>query len=139
MALSNPSPPGNRVRLILRWLAAIFFVGAGANHFRHPDFYRQIVPPLLPSPALLVTISGMCEIAGGLGLLFPSLRRTAGWGLVALLIAVFPANLYMAFYPSQIVGLHISRWLLWVRLPLQAVMVGWVWLVAVREPPQRTA
>ena len=88
-------------RITLRTLAAIGFVGAGANHFRNPGFYRQIIPPVFPAPHALVAISGMCEIVGGLGLLIPPLRATARWGLIALLIAVFPANLYMALAPER--------------------------------------
>src|SRR4051794_5021380 len=85
----RPEPAGRRsgrrgvLRAALRWLAAAFFVAAGVNHFVRPAFYRQIVPPGLPSPALLVVVSGVCEIAGGVGLLVRPLRRAAGWGLVA--------------------------------------------------------
>src|SRR5450432_697230 len=93
----------------LRWLAAIFFVAAGANHFRNPHFYREIVPPWFPAPPLLVIISGLCEIAGGVGILIRPLRRFAGWGLIALLACVFPANLYMAFFPQRFPDLHIDR------------------------------
>jgi uncharacterized membrane protein len=120
MALPTP-------RTILRVLTAALFVFAGANHFVNPSFYRGIVPPSFPSPALLVAISGVCEIAGGVGLLLRPLRRAAGWGLVALLIAVFPANLYMALHPDQ---MHIAHWLLWLRLPLQGVFILWVWYIS---------
>jgi uncharacterized membrane protein len=114
----------------LRWLAAIFFVAAGINHFREPRFYRQIVPPHFPSPALLVILSGIGEIVGGIGLLVRPLRRAAGWGLIALLVCVFPANIYMAFFPQRIADLHIPQWLLWLRLPLQGVMIAWIWFVS---------
>jgi uncharacterized membrane protein len=125
------------VKVTLRLLATAFFVLAGLNHFRNPAFYRSIVPPGFPDPKLLVIISGICEIAGGVGLLIPPLRRSAGWGLIALLIAVFPANIYMALAPERISGLHISRWLLWLRLPLQAVLAAWVWFVALRPPAKK--
>ena len=117
-----------------RWLAALFFILAGINHFLKPDFYAQIVPPAFPSPKILVLISGLAEIAGGLGLLIPRLRRAAGWGLIALLLAVFPANSYMAIHPERF---GIAAWILWVRLPLQAVVIAWVWWVALRQrkPP----
>ncbi len=121
-------------RPILLWLAALFFIVAGVNHFVKPEFYREIVPPQFPKPALLVEISGVCEIAGGIGLLVRPLRRAAGIGLILLLIAVFPANIHMAISPDSIAGLHIARWLLWVRLPLQLVFVAWVWLVALKRP-----
>ena len=111
----------------LRALTAAFFVAAGANHFLHSEFYIRIVPPSFPSPAILVAISGFCEIAGGVGILIPQLRRAAGWGLIALLVAVFPANLYMARHPEHFTDLHVAVWLLWLRLPLQAVFIAWVW------------
>lgn len=120
----------SRAQTVLRAVAAVFFIGAGVNHFVRPTFYRQIIPPGFPNPPLLVALSGACEIAGGAGLLIPRLRRAAGWGLIALLIAVFPANVYMAVSPERIPGLGISRWLLWLRLPLQAVFVAWVWFVS---------
>jgi uncharacterized membrane protein len=118
------------VRTGLRWLAALLFVGAGLNHFRNPIFFRNIVPPRFPDPALLVAISGVCEIAGGVGLLIRPLRTAAGWGLIALLVAVFPANLYMAVHPERIAGLHVAQWILWLRLPLQLVLIAWVWFVS---------
>ncbi len=117
----------------LRWLAAIFFFIAGLLHFVIPDFYRKVVPPGFPVPKLLVTVSGVCEMAGGLALLVRRSRRWAGWGLIALLVAVFPANVYMALRPEAIVGLDAPTWLLWLRLPFQAVFMAWVWYVALRS------
>jgi len=117
------------LRISLRYLAAAFFIVAGINHFYNPVFYRKIVPPALPAPGALVAISGVAEIAGGIGLLIRPLRRAAVWGLIALLIAVFPANVYMLTTRDQIPDLHIATWLLWLRLPLQAVLIAWVWFV----------
>lgn len=119
--------PAIGIARLLRLAAAIFFVAAGVNHFVKPDFYRKIVPPGFGSPAVLVAVSGVAEIAGGIGLLIPWLRRWAGWGLIALLIAVFPANIYMAVSPQRIPDLHFARWTLWLRLPLQGVFIVWVW------------
>jgi uncharacterized membrane protein len=119
-------------RSVARALTAAFFIAAGANHFLHAGFYIRIVPPSFPSPALLVTISGVCEIAGGVGILIPPLRQAAGWGLIALLIAVFPANLYMAQHPEHFTELHAAAWLLWLRLPLQALFIAWVWYTALQ-------
>ena len=116
-------------RDILRWLAAIGFIGAGINHFIMPRFYRRIVPPGFGDPATMVALSGVAEIAGGAGLLIPRWRRLAGWGLIALLIAVFPANVYMAVSPGR-GGTHLPRWVLWGRLPFQAVFMAWVWFAA---------
>ncbi len=123
---------------ILRLLAAAFFIAAGVAHFLKPAIYRKIVPPGFPNPRLLVEISGACEIAGGIGLLIRPLRPAAGWGLIALLIAVFPANIYMVVRPEK-VPLAIPNWLLWARLPLQAVMVAWVWAVSSPENSGLTA
>lgn len=114
------------------WLLAAFFVLAGLNHFRDPNFYRAMMPPLLPAPGALNVISGVCEILGGLGVLLPQTRRFAGWGLIALLIAVFPANIYAAMQ-GQLPGLDTPSWVLWVRLPFQALFVFWVWSVTLRR------
>ena len=120
----------DRPRIALRWLAASLFIAAGANHFRSPGPYRRIVPPGFPNPALLVALSGVAEIAGGAGLLVPRLRRAARWGLIALLVAVFPANVYMAVRPERFADWHLPRWTLWARLPLQVALAAWVWFAA---------
>jgi uncharacterized membrane protein len=114
----------------LRLLAAGLFTFTGTLHFIHAQSFRQIVPPGFPSPAALVAISGVCEIAGGLGLLWRPVRRLAGWGLIALLIAVFPANIYMVINPQGTADGSIPLWILWARLPVQGVIIAWVWLVA---------
>jgi uncharacterized membrane protein len=119
----------NSLRRVFLWIAAVFFIGAGINHFVAPAFYRQIVPPMFPAPAALVAISGACEIAGGVGLLAAALRRPAGWGLIALLIAVFPANIYMAIHEDH-APWGLPNWTLWTRLPLQGILIAWVWFVA---------
>lgn len=125
---SHPQTPFWRRAALL--LTGLFFIFAGLNHFREPGLYVKIIPPHFPDPALLVWISGWLEIAGGASLLVPSLRRVAAWSLIALLIAVFPANIYMALYPHAIGGLHIPAWLLWLRLPLQFVLIAWIWRIA---------
>jgi len=125
--------PG-KLRTFFLVLAASCYILAGANHFRVPNFYRAIIPPFFPVPGALVIVSGVFEIIGGLGLLIPGLRRFAGWGLIALLIAVFPANIYMVVAPDRIADLHVAPWLLWLRLPLQGVLIVWVYLVAIRKP-----
>ena len=78
---------------VSRFLLALFFVVAGANHFVSPKIYLSIMPAYFPWPAQLVALSGAAEMAGGLGILFPQTRKLAGWGLIALLVAVFPANI----------------------------------------------
>lgn len=107
-------------------LIGVGFIAAGVLHFVRPQLYVRIVPPFLPFPLALVYVSGVAEILGGAGVLVPSLRAWAGLGLIALLIAVFPANLYMALAPAG-AGLGIAPFWLWVRLPLQLVLMVWVW------------
>ena len=120
-----------RVALIL---LAVFFIAAGINHFLHPAFYVRIVPPWLPAHALLVQISGGCEILGGMGVLVPRLRRYAAIGLIALLVAVFPANVQMAQHPELYADIG-SAPLLYIRVPLQIVMIAWVWWALLLPQP----
>jgi uncharacterized membrane protein len=120
--IAEESRRGRRSWLLL----GIAFVGAGVNHFAMPRPYERIVPPSVKDRARsLVVISGIAEIAGGLGVLLPWTRRSAGLGLVALLVAVFPANLYMARAPEHF--RKIPRWALYARLPLQPLMMLWAW------------
>src|SRR5579859_1464159 len=107
-------------------------------HFVIPDTYVRIVPPGLPAPRLLVELSGVAEILGGLGLLVPFTRRAAAWGLVALLVTVFPANIYMAVYHVPATGILGQSWLRWLRLPLQIPMIWWV-LRYTKRPVSQTA
>jgi uncharacterized membrane protein len=108
-----------------RRLLAAFFIGAGVNHFVIPGAYEQIVPPGLGDAKRLVRVSGVAELAGGVGVLLPVTRRLSGLGLVALLAAVFPANVYMAREPERFA--RIPRWALYGRLPLQPLMMLWAW------------
>lgn len=125
-------------RAILRSLLAVFFVAAGANHFRDPAFYRPGIPSRLPWHQSLIDLSGGAEILGGIGVLVPRTRRAAGWGLIALLIAVFPANVFMALRNVQPPRRNVDKWVLWVRLPLQAVFVAWVWWTAAAKPRENS-
>lgn len=111
-------------------IAAIFVAG-GFAHFAWPGVYEQIVPPYLPEKRRLVEISGFFEILGGVGALVPPARRPAGWGLIALLVAVFPANVYMATDAARFGS--IPAWALWARLPLQLLLIRWVYETLVRE------
>lgn len=119
----------------MRVTLSIVFVVAGMLHFVYPRAYEQIVPPYLPAPLALVLISGAAEVAGGLGAGFggPRVRRASGWGLILLLIAVFPANVYMALHPEATPGLDVPQWILYARLPLQPVLMLWVWWTLLRR------
>jgi uncharacterized membrane protein len=94
-------------------VAAVFYIVAGALHFIKPAPYLRIMPPYIPWHAAMVRISGAFEILGGLGLLVPATRRAAAWGLVALLVAVFPANIYMAMHPIEAGAASIAPVLRW--------------------------
>lgn len=109
-----------------RGLLALLFIGAGVMHFVFPRAYVGIMPAMLPAPLLLVQVSGVAEILGGVGLLIPLTRTLAAWGLVALLIAVLPANLNMAIHPGQFASTPV--WVLWARIPLQLPLIWWAWL-----------
>jgi uncharacterized membrane protein len=110
---------------------AAFFTFAGVMHFVIPKQYEATVPEYIPISARdAVVYSGYAEIAGALAVIPPATRDLARWWLIALLVAVFPANVHMAVNPEQIRGLdldRIPRWALWARLPLQPLMILWVW------------
>lgn len=114
-----------RLPAALRLAVGPTFVGAGVLHFVKPKMYEAIMPDYLPAHHELVLISGAAEIAGGVGALVPAVRRVSGWGLVALLAAVFPANLHMALHPDRFP--KVPRWSLWARLPLQGLIMAWVY------------
>jgi uncharacterized membrane protein len=123
MALSSSS---NRRKEILRATLAIAIIIVGITHFIRPEQYARIVPPPLP-PFAMVYISGFFEILGGIGLVIPYLSVAAAWGLIALFIAVFPANIYQALNSIPIDGIPHHPILYWVRLPFQAVLIAWAW------------
>jgi uncharacterized membrane protein len=125
-------------RVVFRWILAAFFIVAGANHFRVPEAYIAMIPPWLPWPEGLNLIAGVCELMGGIGVLLPPLRLAAGWGLIALLVAVFPANLHVALI-GHMPGFSFSQAILRLRLPFQAVLIAWVaWVaIAVERDPGR--
>jgi uncharacterized membrane protein len=108
-----------------RFAIALGFVAGGILHFTKTRMYEQICPGYLPNHRALVLISGAAEIAGGLGILIPQTRQAAGWGLLALLLAVFPANINMAVNARDYARVA-PVWALWLRLPLQFVLMAWV-------------
>ncbi len=117
----------SRGKLLVRVLVALGMIGIGVLHFLRPDDFAKIVPAFFPVPRILVLVSGFFEIAGGVGLLIPRLRRAAAIGLIALYIAVFPANVNMAVNEIQPAGFALPVALLWVRLPFQLAFIGLAW------------
>jgi uncharacterized membrane protein len=113
-------------RRVSRGLCGAVFVGAGLLHFLRPKMFEQIVPPGFGDPAAVVMLSGAAELAGGLALATAGGRRISRWWLVGLLVAVFPANVYMALEPERTGAAAIPGWLLWARLPLQPALIWWV-------------
>ncbi len=114
--------------MILPWhlyLMALLYILAGINHFRKPGMYVKIIPPLFKNPELINILSGAAEIILGVLLILPFSSNFAAWGIIMLLIAVFPANLYM--YQNKKAGFGLSRWILFVRLPLQIVLIYWAY------------
>jgi len=117
--------PKSIVRGLALLVAALFFVAAGVAHFTNAEFFVAIMPPYLPAHLELVYLSGILEILGGVGILVASTRRFAGYGLMALLAAVYPANLHMAINPELFPD--VSPTALYARLPLQFVFAAWIW------------
>jgi uncharacterized membrane protein len=124
------------MKVALQWLLTVFMVAAGLNHFISPAPYVAMMPEALPAPLALVYISGVAEIAGGLGLILPATRRAAAWGLIALFVAVFPANINMAINELPLGTTHVPTWALWARLPLQLVLIAWAYWFT-RPDPRR--
>ena len=116
------------VKPFLLYVMGVFYVFAGVNHFRVPDFYVAIMPPYLPWHLELVYLSGIAEIACGVGLLIPRTRVLAAWATIALLIAVYPANIHVALHNVPMAGRSegLGIWN-WVRLPVQFVLIAWAW------------
>jgi uncharacterized membrane protein len=116
------------VKRFFLFLLGVAYLAAGIAHFWNPEFYIRIMPPYLPAHRELVELSGVAEFALGFAMLVfgarvPRIRRWAAWGIIALLIAVFPANIYAA--TNDIGGTGIWAW---VRLPIQALFIWWAWI-----------
>lgn len=112
------------MKLIVLYFMAALYILAGIMHFVKPGGYLAMMPPYLPAHKALVFWSGVAETGLGIGLLFPATRSWAAIGLIVLLIAVFPANVYMATAER----FHsLSRWIVWGRLPLQGLLIWWAW------------
>ncbi|MDV6169919.1 DoxX family protein [Flavobacterium sp. DG1-102-2] len=107
------------------YLMAAIYIFAGVNHFRMPRLYIKMIPPSLPSPKTLNTLSGLAEIAFGILLCIPATSVYGAWGIIALLIAVFPANIYM--YTNENAALGLPKWVRLIRLPLQLLFIYWAY------------
>ena len=106
-------------------LMSALYLYSGIQHFRNPKFFLKLMPPYVPKHQLMVDISGVAEIVLAIGLLFSATQSWAAWGVIALLIAVFPANIYMATATDKF--RKVSPWIKWGRLPLQGVLIWWAY------------
>ena len=119
-----------RFKRPLLYVMGPLYVVAGVLHFVVPELYAQIIPPFLPAPLALVYLSGVAEIVVGIGVLIPRTRRYTAWATIALLIAIFPANVYMATSMVVVEGIgggDPSPLIRWGRLPLQGVLILWAY------------
>lgn len=123
------------LRTGLRWTLGLGMIAIGVLHFATPEPFVSIMPPWVPWHLAMVLISGAIEVALGVGLLVPRTRRLAAWGLIALYVAVFPANVHMALEGITPAGSDpIAPWIAWARLPLQAVLIAWAWWYTRPDP-----
>ena len=118
---------------VSRAILSVFFIAAGVAHFVKPSLYLTMMPPWIPFPLAAIYVSGVFEILFGALVLPGKTRKLAGWGLIAVLAAVFPANIYVALHPEIFSG--IPAWGTWARLPFQAVFMFWVWKAAISSEP----
>jgi uncharacterized membrane protein len=116
-------------RVGTRWFMGVCYVAAGVAHFALTRNYEAVVPGWIPAHREMVLLSGVFEVLGGMGVMLPDrfagTRRAAAWGIVCLLIAVWPVHFWMLQHPELYP--RVSRWALWVRLPLQIPLILWAW------------
>jgi uncharacterized membrane protein len=125
------------LRTISRFVLAFVFMIAGTTHLLTPTPYLAIMPPYIRWPGAVVVLSGIAEILGAAGICFRATRAAAGWGLIVLLIAVFPANI-QALSTGMVVGGHaVPTWALWARLPFQALFIAWTYLACLSSDAER--
>ncbi len=137
----GPAQRGLSVEVVMKrfcYLAGMgaqlfLYVGAGINHFWHTGMYLRIMPPHYSDPLMLVRLSGVAEILGGIGLVVPATRRPAATGLIVLLVVYFDVHLYMARNAAQFT--QIPAWAIYARVPLQFVLIAWAWVYARSEQP----
>lgn len=119
-------------RKISIFVLSVFFIIAGANHFIAADVYLPLIPPYLPWPLGLVYLSGIAEILGGVAIAFSRTRWLGGWWLIAVLVAVFPANIHMLMNHVPLGGKEVPTWVFWARLPLQFLLIYWIYVTCSR-------
>jgi uncharacterized membrane protein len=102
---------------------SVFYVASGVNHFWHPNFYLHIMPDHYAHPLMLVRVSGVAEILGGLGLLVPVTRRFSAIGIAAMLVVFFDVHFFMLLHAARFP--EVAGWVLWARIPLQFLLIGW--------------
>jgi uncharacterized membrane protein len=131
----------SQLRLASRLLLAALFLAAGTLHLANPQLFLPIMPPWIPWHLFCILASGVFELLGGLGLLIPrpGVQKLAGTGLLLLLLAVFPAKIYMAVEHIQVHGIPSQPWMAWARLPLQPLLMLWIWWAAGRPDAARRA
>ena len=122
--------PQQRFRDNARTATGIAFILTGVSHFVIPGKFMEMMPSFLPAPVFLIYLSGVLEILGGIGLLMSSTKHLAALGLILLLLAVFPANIYVALENVQLGGFMNYAIYQWLRLPMQFVLMAWVWWTA---------
>jgi uncharacterized membrane protein len=103
----------------------LLYAAAGINHFVNPDFYLPIMPPYLPAPLLLIYLSGVAEILLGIGVIVPRTARASAWTIIAMLIVFMLVHVHMVANPQDFSDVPV--WALWLRLPLQALLILWAW------------
>lgn len=129
MSASAERPLRERVRTVARWIVTVAMVAIGVVHFARPEPFLAIMPPFIPFHLAMVLISGAAEIGLGLGLVPKQTRRWASYGLIALYVAVFPANIYMAVAGISPMGEPVPAWAAWGRLPIQPLLMWLAWWV----------
>ncbi len=117
----------------LRWLATAFFLVAGALHFVIPEFYRAMMPAFIPFQSFFIVLTGIAEMAGAIGIQIPKYRRLSGILMMVLLVAIFPANIYVAIAQPALPNMDYEPASMWWRLLLQPLFIAWIWAVSVRK------
>jgi uncharacterized membrane protein len=125
----------SRLCEVLRYLLAALVAIIGVTHFANPAPFVRMMPPIFPAPLVWVYLSGAAEVGLGILLAWDRTRKLAAFGMIALFLAVFPANVNMAINDIQLdPASPAPSWVLWARLPLQAVLIAWAWYVRTARP-----